>query len=285
MIVEVSARKFGIPFECPCCGATPETDLRVVARATGQGLDVPYCRRCVAHVRKHEGSGVPSAALMVIGIVVVFVLAAVETWWVGVLTFIAVAVIAWFVRASARNAARAGCGESCAAPGIAVTYLGWSGGTSSFSFDSPTFAARFAEQNTAILSNPSPQLRKLLDGYRKARLAVPTPAVAAGVAPPPLTFPEWLARLESTEGTFARRVALGRALEMIEEAHQRRELLQMVARIELAPVLAQLQRVDSSVAKRDMLQRALDEVRGENISEELEAVQVEQLQARLDELR
>ncbi|NVB84216.1 MAG: hypothetical protein HOV81_37920 [Kofleriaceae bacterium] len=284
VIVEVSSRKFGVPFECPCCGAAPEVDVRVVSRTSGKALAFSYCRRCVAHVSAWESAGVASAAVMLLGILSAIVIAVAAKLWLGLVVFVAAATIAWWVRGARRAAATKVCGASCASPHLALEYRGWSGQASSFSFQSPTFAARFAEQNQSLLANMTPQLRKLLDGYRKARLAVPTPAVAAGVAPPPLTVKDWLARLETTEGTVARRVALGRALEMIAEAAPRRELIQTVARLELAPLLERLARVQSAAQKKSLLERAIADLGVDNIPDELEAVELQQLQARVAEL-
>ena len=66
VVIEVSARKFSIPFECPCCGAAADADLWVAATRTGKGaarettrgLDFPYCARCIAHVAAWESAGV-----------------------------------------------------------------------------------------------------------------------------------------------------------------------------------------------------------------------------------
>lgn len=284
VIVEVSSRKFGVPFECPCCGAAPETDVRVTARPSGQTLAFPYCRRCVSHVSAWESAGVASAAIMLLGILSAVVIAFAAKVWLGLAVFVAAATIAWWVRGARRAAATGLCGASCASPQLALEYRGWSGQVSSFAFESPTFAARFAEQNQSLLANVTPQLRKLLDAYRKARLAVPTPAVATGVAPPPLTVKDWLARIESTEGTVARRVALGRALEMTDEAAGRRELIQTVARLELAPLLDRLSRVQSPAQKRSLLERAIADLGVDNIPDELEAVELQHLQARVAEL-
>lgn len=285
VVVEVSATRFGIPFECPCCGATPpNSEISITARQTGQALLFPYCKRCVKHVRAFETSGVASAGVMVIGIAGAMTAAIVSGAIAAIVTFVVFALIAWTLRNARRSAAASGRVESCAATGIAVEYRGWSGATSAFTFESPTFAARFAEQNTSELANVSPELRKLLDGYKRARLAVPTPAVAAGVAPPPLTQRDWLARLESTEGTVARRVQLQRALEMTEEPPSRRELIQMVVRIELAPLVAKLNRLSSPAAKKSLLQSSVSKLQTDNVFAELQAAELEALNARLAEL-
>jgi hypothetical protein len=198
--------------------------------------------------------------------------------------FVVFAAVAAWLRTARRNAAAKQKLASCASTSVAVEYRGWQNGTSAFVFESPTFAARFAEQNTSILANVSPALRKLLDGYRRARLAVPTPAVAAGVAPPPLTVREWLARLESTEGTVARRVQLQRALEMTEEAQSRRELIQTVARMELEPVVAKANRLSNPAAKKSLLQTSVAKLQTDNVFDELEEAELQQLQARIAEL-
>ena len=288
--VEVAAKKFALPNECPCCGAAPDTELRLAPRTQSdiegapRAQAFPFCRRCVAHVQKWEASGVGSAGVMVLAIAAAVVLA--WQWMIvaGVAAFIAGASFAWWLRSSRRAAAKAACAESCASPGRAVEYLGWSGASNAFTFASPTFAARFAEANQPKLANVSAQLRKLLDGYKQARLAVPTPAAATGVVPPPLTARDWIARIEATEGTVARRIALQRALEMIEEPHPRRELIQTVARIELAPLLDKLQRQSSPAAKRTLLEEAIEQVRDDNIQDELQAALLEKLAARIKEL-
>lgn len=283
VIVELAARKFTLPAECPCCGAPPDSELAVTAQATRQSLAFPYCARCVSHLQIWETSGVASAGLMVLVILAAIGLAVAGMFLLAIGVFVAGASLAWVLRSSRRAAAKTACGESCATSGQAVTYLGWANATHRFSFASPTFAARFAEANQTLLANETPQLRKLLDGYRKARLAVPTPAVAAGVAPPPLTARDWIARLESTSGTVMRRIALQRALEMVEEPHQRRELIQAVARIELAPLLDKL-RQSSPAAKRAVLTAAIRQIREDNIPDELQAAELEKLEARLAEL-
>jgi hypothetical protein len=282
--IELAARRFTLPVECPCCGAPPDTELRITAQPTGQSVAIPYCERCVAHVRKWEASGVAAAGVTVLAIAGAIVAAFAATILIAAATFVVTASLAWVLRSSRRAAAQAACGASCASPGLAVTYFGWSGTTSGFACASPTFAARFAEANADLLANVTPQLRKLIDGYHKARLAVPTPAVAVGVAPPPLTARDWMARLETTKGTVARRIALARALEMIEEPQQRRDLIQTVARLELAPLLDRLQRESSPAGKRALLAAAIEQLRADNIPAELEAAELDKLEARLAEL-
>ncbi|HTL37087.1 MAG TPA: hypothetical protein VL326_28325 [Kofleriaceae bacterium] len=283
VIVEVSSRKYGVPYECPCCGAAPDGEMRVPSE-TGHALDAPYCKKCIGHVEAWEWAGIRAMGIAVGGLVAAIVTGLLASYTVGAIVLVAAIAAAAFLRSSGKAKARAACGASCASPALALHYRGWNGTTHSFTFDSPTFAARFAEQNASILANESPQLRKLLDGYKKARLAVPTPAVAAGVAPPPLTARDWIARIESTDGKIARRVALGRALEMIDQPQPRRELVQTAARLELAPMLDKLQRQSSPAAKKALLTSYLEQLRSENISDELEAAMTTALEARVKEL-
>jgi hypothetical protein len=282
-VVEISSRKYGVPYECPCCGAVPDSETRVMSEMA-YAIDVPYCARCVAHVDAWDWAGIRAMALAVGGLVIAIVLSAFSSFVVGGIVFGVAVIAAATLRSVGKSAAKRACRDSCASPHVALACSGWNGTTQSFTFESPTFAARFAEQNASILANESPQLRKLLDGYKKARLAVPTPAVAAGVAPPPLSAKDWIARLEGTEGKVARRVALGRALEMIEQPQPRRELVQTVARLELAPMLDKLQRASSPAAKKAMLFGFLEELETQNISDELEAALRASLDARVKEL-
>jgi hypothetical protein len=283
VIVEVSSRKFSMPFECPCCGAAPDADTRVNA-PNGQGVDVPYCQRCLDHITAWESAGVASTGVAVLGVVIAAVVGLAKSPLYGFCAFALVVVLASWLRNKRRAAAANGCGPSCATPRLALGYLGWSGTTTAFSFESPTYAARFAEANSQLLANESPQLKKLIEGYRKARLAVPTPAVAAGVAPPPMNARDWLARIESTPGKVARRVALGRALEMVTEPQPRRELVQTATRLELAPLLDKLQRSSSPAAKRQLLVTSLEQLPNDNLPDELEVALRESLQARIQEL-
>src|SRR5258705_6297006 len=107
VIIEVSARKFAVPFECVCCGAAPETDVLVTyTRAAGRrreastrGLRFPYCQRCADHVATWEQAGVPSAAVVVLGMFAGIVLIIAVRWFIGV-AVIGVAAVAALLLAS-----------------------------------------------------------------------------------------------------------------------------------------------------------------------------------------
>ncbi len=290
-IVEVSSRTFAVPFECPCCGADPDTELalpvtrtagREVVRDTARALAFPYCKRCVEHVHVWESAGLRSAGLMVAGLVAAVVLTLATRFVIGAIAFAAAALLAWSLGAARRQAARAGMGPSCASPDRALAYLGWSGRASAFSFESPTYAARFAEQNEKRLVDASAGLRKLLEGHRIARLAVPTPAAPHLVVPPPAGLDEWIARIERSRSTVERRNTLQRALDAAPGDAVRAQLLGAACRIELAPILARIDGLGPG-ARKHQLQRAIDEVRADNIPGELGEAEVRELEARLRE--
>lgn len=293
VIVEVSARRFAVPFECPCCGATPDTEVRVpLARSarssaapdTAQGLEFPYCQRCRDHAERFESAGMVSAGVVVLALVASVVVALVTQLVFGLLVFLGAIPVAVILASSRRSLAAADCGEACAAPGNAVAYRGWTGTVTSFAFSSPTYTARFAEQNAAVLANTTQELRKLLEGYKIARAAVPTPAVAASALPPPIGVRDWIARIEISKGKAARRNAVARALDALHESADRRELIETVARIELASVLEKVRAAGSAGTKRQLLDQAIAEVRADNLPQELQEAETKALEARLAEL-
>jgi len=280
VVVEVASQRFEIPFECPCCGATPTAEVPMVAKASGPSLLFPYCKRCVDHARRFEYARMSSTLVMLLAIVFGATIAVAFDILAGLAIFAVGAATAWWFRLWRMKAAVVQRGPSCASTEIAVTFHGWTGTTSAFTFESPTFAARFADQNKSLLANQTPQLQRLVDGYHKARLAVPTPAVAAGTAPPPLDHAGWMKRVESTEGTLARRVQLQRALEMTELPSQRRDLVQLVARAELERVTSRLAQLSSTSDKQRLIDQTLDEIRADNIFDELQAAEIAELEAR-----
>jgi hypothetical protein len=292
VVVEVSARKFAVPFECVCCGAAPETDVRIThtrtakqrALETTRGLSFPYCARCEQHVVAWEAAGVPSAGVTVLGILVGIVLGIVVRWYLGLVVALAAAAAALVLATKRRERAAGLCGPACATPAKGVVYMGWSGTVNAFSFASPTYTARFADQNDKKLVNVSSALRRLLDGYHKARLAVPTPATAVSVVTKPPTVLEWIARIESFKGSVARRNALERALEVIHEPKDRHELVLAASRIEIAAVLDHVDRLSSHIAKKRRLQKAIEDIRADNIPDELQDAELRELETRLRDL-
>ncbi|MEO8699031.1 MAG: hypothetical protein ABI867_03275 [Kofleriaceae bacterium] len=288
MLVEVNARRFTIPFECPCCGAAPDAEMaihltrlpgRTVAPESARELAFPYCQRCIAHVTAWEAAGVVPAGVMLGGIIAGVVVGIAVHPGVGAGVLVAAAPAAWFLRQSNRAAAKRSLGPSCACPGRALAYLGWSGAESSFEFESHTYAARFAEQNPAITPNKSTQLQRLLEGHRVARLAVPTPAAAVHTVPPPATVADWIARIDGSNGAIARRTVLQRALDGLHDDRDRQQVIAAATRLELAPVFEEVEGL-SPIAAKGRLQHAIEGVRADNIPEELQISVLGQLELR-----
>jgi hypothetical protein len=98
----------------------------------------------------------------------------------GILVFIASSILAVVLAAGRRSQAKAACGPGCVIPEPAVSYLGWSGTVSEFSFFSPSYAAKFATGNMRNLINVGPGLRQLLEQHTsEQRVAVAEPPSTA----------------------------------------------------------------------------------------------------------
>ncbi|HEU4727106.1 MAG TPA: hypothetical protein VFT22_04435 [Kofleriaceae bacterium] len=289
VIVEVSARAFAIPFECPCCGAAPDSELTIAppaganqgAERPARGLEFPYCRSCIAHVTAWTAAGTTASGVAFLGIVAGVIAGAFIGIAIGAVVAGASIPLAMAIAARRRARAQAACGPACASPGTAVRYLGTSGGVRAFSFESPTYTARFAEQNAAVLTGVGADLRRLVEGHRVARLVVPTPAAPVTVVSAPLTVDEWIGRLEAAPGRVARRSILPRALEATPEPDQRARLIAAASRLEIAPVLAQIDERSSAAVQRRQLEAAISDASADNLIDELRDHVVHELEARL----
>src|SRR3569623_3419628 len=74
LIVQVTGRRFAMPFECPRCGAPPDTELHLprargahAAPDSATAIDFPYCSRCMRHAEAWDHAGVGSAFELVLG--------------------------------------------------------------------------------------------------------------------------------------------------------------------------------------------------------------------------
>jgi hypothetical protein len=266
----------------------PDTELpialtataRALAPDTARSLLVPYCQRCVGHALRWEASGVASAGIMLAGLVAGIALALTVHIGVGIAAAVIAAPLGYAARQVRRTKAKAACGESCATTGRAVTYLGWSGTTTAFDFESHAYAARFAEANPSLIASPTPQLAKLLEGHRVARLAVPTPA-ASVVVPPPATFDDWIAKLEAATAAVSRRATVTRGLDALTDLAERQRFIMKATELEVAPIVADLEGLDAP-QRRQRLQRAIDDVRADNIPEALQVAMLFDLESRLE---
>ena len=279
--VEVGARRFAVPYECPCCGAVPDGELvvplapsrdRPVSPETAHALGFPYCARCLAHVARWDAVKNLETGIKVLGLLAGIVLALVVHWAAGLATFAVAVALSVLVGRARRAAVSATCGESCSSAHVALAYLGWSGNASAFAFDSHVYAARFAEQNTAKLVNVDPLLRKLLEGHKLARLQVPTPAAAVRAVPAAATVTDWVDRIQSAPTRVARLDWLVRSLDAFTDPADRKTLVDAASKLELTP----LDKLDPR-----LIQKAIVDVRADNIPEELRDELVKHLEARL----
>lgn len=285
-VVEVSSRRFVVPFQCPCCGAAPDAELAVpltkskgrdVSPSSAQQLDFPYCKRCLAHVTSWQGASLVSTGITLAGIVAGIAIALLAHVIAGVLIIVATTVIAYALVTNRRAQAAAMCSHACPGADTAVTYLGWSGNTSAFAFRSPTYTARFAEDNTPKLVNASATLKRLLEGHRVARLAVPTPASTMTV-PPPNTTGEWLARIEKAPTRIGRRHDFENAYEMVTEPTERKQLLAAAMRAEIAPVKERLARLRGA-DRASAVDQAMAQLAADNLPAELQKAVLAELEA------
>ena len=289
--VEVTSRRFAVPLDCPCCGATPDTELAVpLARAardratadSAHSMDFPYCRHCVEHVDRWESAGVMSAGLIVLGLVVGGVVIALASVPLGIAAAVTAIAIAAAIAATRRAQAKQAMRESCSSPGKAIAYLGWSGSSSGFAFESLSYAAKFADQNADKLVE-DPRIRKLLEQYKLARIAVPTPAAAVATIPPPLDVGEWIAKLAKTPGRVARRGALTRALDMFHDPKERDQVVRAVSAIEIAALLAPADSLPAGERQR-LVRQVIEQVRKDNIPDALQQEMLRELEDRLGRL-
>ncbi len=302
IVVEVSARKFGMPWDCPCCGAeadserefsfTRTTGKRVI-RSTTRGLAFPYCTPCIAHVNRWESAPLAAGLVLLVGIVV-GVIAAASAGAGGFAIVFAVSLpLALVASYRRRRAARAMQKSGCTCPGAAVGYLGWNGSVSGFAFVSTTYAIEFAKRNARNLINVGPDLRRLLQSAPEPTSTAPK-AIAVPIAPAKSAdlaassgrdrVLDWIARIEGYKGPVARRNALQRALEEVTDPAAQRDLVLAASKIEVAAVLAKVETLATGAAKRRCLEKAIADVREDNIPDELQVEELRELEARLTEV-
>jgi hypothetical protein len=171
MRIDVSGSRIMFPPECACCCDIADTLLQVSATKTrGKRVihtstnvwDVPYCSRCVRHVKAAEFAR--SLALFFAALSVV---ACVYLWnqvnsttgaTFGILGLACTAGVYGFMISHARS----DCAASCARLGKAMAYLGWHGTLHQFEVVSRQFATDFMAANQKKLVNLSAQARSLL---------------------------------------------------------------------------------------------------------------------------
>jgi hypothetical protein len=248
-------------------------------------------------VRKWQSADAVKVAVNATGIVLAIVAGLSVSAAAGLVVLGTSIPVAFLLAAQRRSEAEASCGRGCVIPGPAVSYLGWSGSVKTFSFSAETYAGCFAQSNARNLVNVSADLRQALEHLEHLeRLALVVPIAAGeprlaqaprGATERPSAEPvlEWIARIESFKGSVARRNAVERALQEIQEPHARQQLVLAASRIEVAAVLDKVDGLASLAAKKRHLGKAMADIRADNISDELQAAELQELARRLQSLR
>jgi len=274
--VEVASRKLSIPFECPCCASAPDAELRLRGRDPQQSLVFPYCGECLAHVRRWQTAVEVAMTIVATGSVLGAIASALFGMEIGLAVFACAVPVAVIAGALRRRSARGHCKPGCIAPGPAVDYGGWTGTTSKLSFTSRAYAVKFASANSRHLSDVAPTLRRLIE----SRLAKGTHEQLSQVR----GLAGWIAMLEQHQVPVARRHAVASALAELTDPYERQQIVLAASRIEVGAVLDKVDHTTSVASKRKLLQRAIEELRADNVPDELQAEELRQLEERLRSL-
>jgi hypothetical protein len=164
MRVDVSGRIFNFPHKCACCYATADSSLTISAtRSWGKKVvhreskswDVPYCSRCVQHLRSVRAAGQFASILSFFSIILGILVGFGTNIYLGIGVAISSLMVTVFVFARQLKNARAECGLDCVRAEAAIAYLGWSGTLHQFEISSPHFARDFMAANQKKLVNLS----------------------------------------------------------------------------------------------------------------------------------
>jgi hypothetical protein len=171
MRIDVSGHSFVFPDECACCGDAADAELgvsatktsgkRVVHRKTN-AWDIPYCGRCVGHVKSAQAARMFALLLGFSSIVVGAFLWYAVNPGIGILGGSVTLLGATLGCSMWMSEARARCSSACVCVGSAVAYLGWHGTLHKFDVKSASFARDFMTANRSKLVNLSPQARNVL---------------------------------------------------------------------------------------------------------------------------
>jgi hypothetical protein len=305
MLVKISARKLTIPPRCVCCLADPDASFdaiytrqrgkRVITTDT-RSWTFPYCTRCVGHAKAYQSIGAGAFATWLLGVplTIVFAVAASAVGLVlGVTTF----VVASLLTSRHRNRVKAQqCTPHCASPGWAVRYLGWDGSVQAFHIESRPYAAQFARANMHKLVGVSQELQDLLrsdvllqsgasslSSFEQSRATIGNQLTtrAPGTERQGDLLLHWIDRIESLKGPVARRNALNQALAELHDPAARRQLLVEASRIELRAVLDKVDSLKTPAAKKRHLQAAIEQVRHDDIPDELQTCEIAMLERAL----
>jgi hypothetical protein len=157
MRIDVSGHSFVFPDECACCGGSADAELGVSAtKTTGKRVvhsktnawDIPYCGRCVGHVKSAQAARMRSLLLGFSSILVGAFLWYTVNPGIGVLGGSATILAASLAYSTWMVEARARCSSGCVCVGSAVAYLGWHGTLHRFDVKSASFARDFHDRKS-----------------------------------------------------------------------------------------------------------------------------------------
>jgi len=172
MRVDVSGHRFVFPNQCACCSATPDCELTVTAsRSRGKRVvhtetkswDVPYCVRCIGHVKAVGAARSLATLLTFLSILLGGVIGFGVDPFLGA-TFGILALFGTVVfHRRQLGQIRAECNaHSCVNADKAIVYLGWQGTLHRFEIESQRFACDFMKANQNKLVNLSAEARSML---------------------------------------------------------------------------------------------------------------------------
>lgn len=283
MRIELSGRTFHFPPECVCCGSVASTEFVASATKTRGKRTVtsttrewrfPSCAACEAHRATYGSANLPAFFSVLLGVV----LAVVLWWWlfpIGVVTAV-------LLVQSAHSKAESERSEKCVTASAPARFVGWQGTVHVFDVQSTDYARAFLALNSHKAVNIRPDARALLS-------QVPSPAdasrrrTATPADPRTRTIAEWVSRLESQRGPASRRAVLSEALRASGTEEDRQLLLLEASRIEVDAVLAKVDALKTPGAKRRHLQAALEELRSDAVSDDLQLQQIQWLEEALSE--
>lgn len=171
MRIEISGRLLTFPHACACCGAAPDNDVPVsstkswgkrVIHTESRVWEVPYCARCITHIRRSESASsfarISTVASLLIAVAAGYAAGLLAGIIVGATGIVGTIVV--FGRLLSR--AESGSNPSCTGLREAVAYIGWSGTVHQFEVTSPLFAKEFMAANQKKLVNLSHDALSLL---------------------------------------------------------------------------------------------------------------------------
>lgn len=180
MRVDVSGKQFVFPLQCACCGRFPGTQLQLTGTernrrslTKGWTWGIPYCHRCLGHVKTSDRVLVGWLAAVTVAGLGAFLALATGGALLPALTgsvglALASSVTAWM---GLRRIKRAIYPE-CVSLSRAATYLSSTGSWHSFEFKSKPYCSEFVRANRFKLVNASASISSMAKGSEPSRFQV-----------------------------------------------------------------------------------------------------------------